>query len=80
MSNDVVLYALKLSVEANSRNLKYIKAILNNWSKAGIKTLIEAQEENQLHKKPFIKQEETEEEKIARKTKALEEAMKNANK
>lgn len=78
MSNDVVIYALKLSVEANSRNLKYIKAILNNWSKAGIKNLIEAQEENQSHKKPSIEHQETQEEKNARRAKEIEEAMKNA--
>ena len=78
MGNDVVIYALQLSVEANSRNLKYIKAILNNWSKAGIKTLIEAQEENLLHKKPSTEQQETQEEKNARRAKEIEEAMKNA--
>lgn len=78
MSSDVVLYALKLSVEANGRNLKYIKAVLNNWSKAGVKNLIQAQEENQIHKKPSVGQEETQEEKNARRAKEIEEAMKNA--
>ena len=31
-------------------NIKYIKAILNNWSKKGIKTLVEAQKESQSFK------------------------------
>lgn len=51
MNYDVIIYAMKLAVEADKRNIKYIKAILNNWSKAGIKTLIEAQKENQGFKK-----------------------------
>lgn len=37
---------MQISVEANKRNGRYIKAILNNWKKAGIKTLIEAKREN----------------------------------
>ena len=40
------IYAMQISVEANVKTIKYIKAILNNWKKAGIKTLIEAQKEN----------------------------------
>ena len=42
---------MKISVEADKRNIKYIKAILNNWSKKGIKTLIEAKEETESYKK-----------------------------
>ena len=79
MNPDVIVFAMKLSVEANKRNLQYIKAILNNWSNSGIKTLIEAQEENLSHKKQGQQIEETQEEKIARKKRELEEAMrKNA--
>lgn len=47
MDLDVIIYALEKSVSANARNLNFIKAILNNWSKKGIKTLLQAQEENQ---------------------------------
>lgn len=43
---DVIIYAMQISVEANKRTIQYIKAILNNWSKAGVKTLIEAQNES----------------------------------
>ena len=41
---------MQISVEADKRNIKYIKAILNNWSKKSIKTLIEAQKESQSFK------------------------------
>jgi len=75
MTNDVVVYALQLSVEANCRNLNYIKAILNNWNKAGVKNLIQAQEENQIHKKPSSNLNETQEEKNARRAKEIKEAM-----
>lgn len=49
MPTDLIIYAMQISVEANKRTIKYIKAILNNWQKAGIKTLTQAKEEN--HKK-----------------------------
>lgn len=49
MTADLIIYAMQISVEANKRTIKYIKAILNNWQKAGIKTLTQAKEEN--HKK-----------------------------
>ena len=48
---DVIIYAMQISVEANKRTIKYIKAILNNWKNAGIKTLIEAKQENNKTKK-----------------------------
>ena len=41
---------MQISVEADKRNIKYIKAILNNWSNKGITTLIEAQKESQSFK------------------------------
>ena len=81
---DAIVFALKKATEANQRHLSYIKAILNTWSNKGIKTLIEAQEEttNFMNNKNKATETttETEEERIARKTKALEEAIKNANK
>lgn len=46
MPSELIIYAMQISVEANKRNIKYINAILNNWQKAGIKTLIEAKNEN----------------------------------
>lgn len=76
MDIEVIIYAMQLSVEANKRNIQYIKAILNNWSKSGIKTLLQAKEENQSYKskKDILKNniDETDEEKTARKIKELE--------
>ena len=46
MPNEVIIYAMQISVEANKRTIQYIKAILSNWKKAGIKTLIEAKKES----------------------------------
>lgn len=80
MPYDVIIYAMKKAVEANVRTIQYIKGTLNNWQKAGVKNLIQAEEESRRfknNKQENIK-EETEEEAIARKTKALEEGMKNA--
>lgn len=49
MPTDLIIYAMQISVEANKRTIKYVKAILNNWQKAGIRTLVQAKDEN--HKK-----------------------------
>lgn len=46
MSVDLIIYAMQISVEANKRTMQYIKAILNNWKKAGIKTLTDAKQDN----------------------------------
>ncbi len=61
MDSDVIIYAMQLSVEANKKTINYIKAILNNWSKAGIKTLIQAKEENKSFKKTGKKESNFEE-------------------
>ena len=44
-NDEIIILALQKSVEANARNINYIKAILNAWQKAGIKTVIDAQKE-----------------------------------
>ena len=79
MPYDVVIYAMQKAVEANVRTIQYIKGTLNNWQKAGVKNLIQAKEESENFRKDKSKpiKEESEEEAIARKTKALEEAIKN---
>lgn len=51
MTADLIIYAMEISVEANVRTIQYIKGILNNWSKKGIKTLVEAKEENRKQNK-----------------------------
>lgn len=62
MQKDLIILAMKKSVESNKRTIQYIKAILNNWQKAGIKTLIEAEQEDKKFKiNKDIKQETAEE-------------------
>lgn len=81
MPYDVIIYAMKKAVEANVRTIQYIKGTLNNWQNAGVKSLIQAEEESRRfknNKQENIK-EETEEEKTKKKIKDLEERM-NANK
>ena len=46
MTKVLIIYAMKKAVEANVRTIQYIKGILNNWSKSGIKTLVEAEKED----------------------------------
>ena len=62
LGSELVIYAMQLAVEANVRTIRYIKAILNNWSKANIKTLAEAKKESQIiiEKKDNIKTEDVE--------------------
>jgi len=50
MPVDLIIYAMEISVEANVRTIQYIKGILNNWLKKGIRTLVEAKEENNKQK------------------------------
>lgn len=59
MSKDLIILAMKKAVEANKRNIQYIKAILNNWSKNGIKTVLEAEEETRAFKEKNTKDIET---------------------
>ena len=51
MPCNVIIYAMQISVEANKKTIQYIKAILNNWQKAGIKTLADAKRENKVKNK-----------------------------
>lgn len=47
LSKEVVVYAIKLAIEQNKKNIAYIRGILNNWNKQGVKTLEEAEKANQ---------------------------------
>lgn len=62
LGEDLVIYAMQISIENNKRTISYIKVILNNWSRANIKTLAEAKNENQNknEKKDNIKTEDVE--------------------
>lgn len=46
LGQDLVIYAMQIACENNKKTISYIKAILNNWTKANIKTLEEAKREN----------------------------------
>ena len=72
LSDYAIILALKKAVEANKRTIQYIKGILNNWERKGIKTVIEAEKEEEAFRNRNTIPEETEEEKIARKIKMLE--------
>ena len=37
MPEDLIIFAMEISVEANIKTIQYIKGILNNWNKKGIK-------------------------------------------
>ena len=47
---ELIIYAMQKATESNKRTIQYIKGILNSWSKKGIKTLIQAKEEEQEFK------------------------------
>lgn len=67
MSSDAIIYAMKKAVEANVRTIQYIKGTLNNWQNAGVKTLIQAEEESQKFKKEkIVEKKETIEEQAER--------------
>lgn len=46
LSEELVIYALKLSAENNARNWKYAETILRNWFNANLRTLAEVEAEN----------------------------------
>ena len=46
MPVDLIILAMQKAVEADKRTIQYIKGILNNWSKKGIKSVIDAEKED----------------------------------
>lgn len=71
MPAELIILAMKKAVEANIRTIQYIKGILNNWSKKGIKSVVEAEKEDEQFKNKNTIKEETEEERMARKLREL---------
>lgn len=51
MPKDLIIFAMKKAVEADKRTIQYIKGILNNWFKKGIKSVLEAEKEDANYKK-----------------------------
>lgn len=50
-SNELIIYAMKIAIEQDRKTIKYLEGILNNWRKKSIKTIEEAQKENERYKK-----------------------------
>ena len=51
MPKDLIILAMKKAVEADKRTIQYVKGILNNWFKKGIKSVLEAEKEDANYKK-----------------------------
>ena len=70
MPADLLILAMKKAVEADKRTIQYIKGILNNWSKKGIKTVLQAEKEDEQFRnkntQENTKKQETKEERIER--------------
>jgi DnaD/phage-associated family protein len=79
MEEELIIFAMQKAVTANVRNFNYIEGILKNWKGKGIKTLLQAKNEEIEFKQAKQKKEESEEEKKARKVRELE-ALMNGNK
>lgn len=54
MSSELIILAMKKAVEADKRTIQYIKGILNNWTKKGIKTVFEAENEDKNFKNKTV--------------------------
>lgn len=78
MEYQLIIKAIKIASINNKRNARYIQGILNDWNRKGIKTVLDAENEQNDFNKQNNK-EETDEEKKQRKIKELEEAIKNAD-
>lgn len=76
MNKDLIIQAIKIASINNKRTMKYIQGILNDWSRKGLKTLLDVEKEQNDFKNKSKTKQETPEEANARKLKALEEMMK----
>jgi len=56
LNKDLIILAMKKAVEADKRNLQYIKGILNKWHEKGLKTLLEVQKEEEIFRKSSKKE------------------------
>lgn len=50
MPEDLIIYAMRKAVEADKRTIQYVKGILNNWLKKGIKSVMDAEKEDKQFK------------------------------
>ena len=56
MQKELIILAMQKAVEADIRTIQYIKGILNNWNKKGIKTVADAEKEDKQFKQSSKKQ------------------------
>jgi DnaD/phage-associated family protein len=75
MEEDLIIYAMQKAVLSNVRKFRYIEKILMDWKAQGFTTLIQAKNEENEYKNKNIDN-ETDEERIARKTREMEERLK----
>ena len=67
MNKDLIIQAIKIASINNKRTGRYVQGILNDWNRKGIKTLLDAEnEQNNFKNKTETKKEETLEEQVAR--------------
>ena len=73
-TEDIICSAIKIASINNKRTTKYVCGILNDWKKKGLTTLLDIEKEQQEFKNrnQVGKRKETEEERLARKLRALE--------
>ena len=73
MGKDLVILAMQKAVEANVRTVQYIRGILNNWENRGIKSVVDAKNENERFKKQNMQlsQQESEEDYTKRRMREL---------
>ena len=67
LDESLIVFAMQKAVMSNKRNFNYIEGILKNWKRKGIKTVVQAKQEEIDFKKTKQPKEETEEEKMQRK-------------
>lgn len=68
MDKDLIIKAIKIATINNKRTGRYIQGILNDWNRKGIRTLLDAEKEEQefKNKNKQDKKEETFEEQVER--------------
>ena len=66
INKELIIYAIKKASVNNKRSMNYIQGILNNYIKKGIKTVLDAENEEQEYKNKQKPKEETIEERIER--------------
>lgn len=66
MDKELIIKAIKIASINNKRTGRYVQGILNDWSKKGIKTLLDVENEQQSYKNNKIVKKETLEEETER--------------